>query len=280
MGTLWKVTILEDLSLETKETLGHEIEKRLTDFDNLYSRFKKTSLVYELSQKKGTVEAPHDLVAMLRIYQQLYLVSDRKFTPCIGSLMEDIGYDSEYSLLPKKEKRNIPDFEKAIRIIDDTHIELYEPVLLDVGAVGKGYCVDLISSYLRNLGYTEFIVDGSGDILYESRTGTIKAGLEHPYDSTQVIGVAEMKRGAMCSSATNRRSWGEYSHYIDPLTGESPQMIAATWVLADTAAYADAVSSVLFFVAPERLNDFAFEYCIMNHESKIKKSQGFPAIFY
>ena len=236
--------------------------------------------MYELSQKVGVVEVPSDLINILRLYKQMYVVSQKKFTPCVGALMEDIGYDAEYSLVAKKDMRAVPDFEKAVCIIDDTHIELHESVLLDIGAIGKGYCVDLISSYLRSLGYAEFLVDGSGDIFYESKEGVIQAGLEHPHDVTKVVGVVPMKRGAMCSSATNRRAWGEYSHYIDPTTKDSPHMISATWVLADTAALADGLSSLLFFVAPESLHAFSFEYCIMNHEHKIKKSPGFPATFF
>ena len=280
MGTFWKVTLYEKLSPQAVETLERDIKEKLVNFDNLFSRFKKTSFVYELSKKVGVVEVPSDLVTILRIYKEVYLLSEKRFTPCIGSLMEDIGYDSEYSLVSKSQKRDVPDFEEVVHIIDDTHIELKESVLFDIGAVGKGYCVDLISSHLRSLGHTEFLVDGSGDIVFESKEGVIQSGLEHPEDSTKVIGVVPMTKGAMCSCATNRRAWGEYSHYIDPTTKESPQTVIATWVLTEKAAYADALSSLLFFVAPEALADFSFEYCIMNNENKIKKSPGFQATFF
>ena len=93
-----------------------------------------------------------------------------------------------------------------------------------------------------------------------------------------------MSHGAMCSSATNRRRWGKYSHYIDPTSKSSPEDIIATWVIADSAAYADLLSSLLFFVSPEEimetLDGVSFSFCIMNQENKIKKSQDFSATFF
>lgn len=280
MGTLWKITVYKNLSEETKTHVEEEIKNKLQHFDSLYSRFKKTSLIYDLSTKVGMFEVPSDLISILRVYKEVYELSEKRFTPCIGSLLEDVGYDSSYSLEEKEVKRIVPDFDEAVCILDDTHIELKQQVLLDIGAVGKGYCVDLISAYLRGKGYDHFIVDGSGDIYYASPITTISAGLEHPFDTTKVIGVVEMAQGAMCSSATNRRAWGKYSHYIDPQTSESPEDIVATWVMADNATYADALSSLLFFVPPEALTTFSFQYCIMNNESRIKKSPGFLATFF
>ena len=38
------------------------------------------------------------------------------------------------------------------------------PVVIDIGAVGKGYLVDLIASILREVGLPGFIVIASGDL--------------------------------------------------------------------------------------------------------------------
>lgn len=280
MGTVWKVVIYKALSYTEKEVLGKEIERRLEEFDSLYSRFKEDSLVSGLAKTTGVILVPHDLVVILRIYKQFYKVSQRKFTPCIGSLLEDLGYDKDYSLVAKSTTRDVPDFETAVTIIDDTHIELHRKVLLDIGAVGKGYAVDLIVHYLQESGYERFLVDGSGDVYYEGNGIPIEVGLEHPRDTSKVIGVMEMKKGAMCSSATNRRSWGKYSHYVDPISKDSPDTIIATWVMAESAALSDALSTLFFFISPEEVRDLDFSYCIMNHEDKIKKSPDFLATFF
>lgn len=283
MGTVWKISLYETIQDNVALGLEDACGKLLDGFDRLYSRFKDDSLVSHIAKTPGMYEVPKDFTAILSIYKKVYKLSHKKFTPCIGGLLEDVGYDKEYSLQKKDTFREVPDFDNVV-IIDDTHIKTQQKVLLDVGAVGKGYCVDLVTQYLREIGYKHFLVDGSGDVFYEGETSSIRVGLEHPGDTTKVIGVIDMKRGAMCSSATNRRAWGNYTHYIDPESKSSPTDIVATWVIAETAAYADALSSLLFFVSPEKiaddLPDVSFSFCIMNHENKIKKSQDFSATFF
>ncbi len=283
MGTVWRVVIYKEVSNDTKVVLEKELKERLENFDTLYSRFKPDSLVSSISQITGVVEATSDLVKILHIYKQFYEISGRKFTPCIGGLLEDVGYDREYSLKEKDILRGVPDFN-TVTIVDDTHIAFGEKILLDIGAVGKGYCVEMVAEYLRSLGHTRFLVDGSGDVFYETQEETLQMGLEDPRDTTKVIGVVAMKKGAMCASATNRRAWGARSHYLDPHNATSPREIVATWVIAKNAAYADALSSLLFFVSPEEVKSTmstqSFSYCIMNHEGRIKKSQDFLATFF
>ena len=58
----------------------------------------------------------------------------------------------------------------------------------------------------------------------------MRIGLEHPYDATRAIGVVELRDGAMCASAVNRRVWGEGLHHVlDARTGLPVRTWAATW---------------------------------------------------
>ena len=280
MGTKWKVAIWdsvdENLSDHIKDTIG----QKLQTFEGLHSRFREDSLVSALSKTLGIMEVPEDFVTMLLIYKKFYQISEKKFTPCIGNALSSLGYDKEYSLTPKETVEKVPDFEEAVRIIDATHIELRERVFFDFGAVGKGYFVDILRDYLRSISIKRFLVDGSGDIYYEGNGEAIRAGLEHPKDITKVIGVVSMEGGAMCSSATNRRAWGKHNHYVDPTSLSSPQEIIATWVLTSDTSLADALTSLLFFIAPEEITEIPFEYCILNSELKLKHSAGFIAEWF
>lgn len=280
MGTRWKVTIYDEINKERLQTLLRECCAICISFDETYSRFKDTSLISHIAQNPGLHTVPEDLVVMLEMYSKFYKVTHGKFTPCIGSTLEDIGYDKTYSLIPKQTVQDVPDFSSAVSILDRTTVKTTTHVLLDLGALGKGYCVDLVSNFLQKQGIKRFLVDGSGDIFYQGNGVPITIGLEHPEDSTKVIGSISMVQGSMCASATNRRAWGEYSHYIDPHTKHSPREIIATWVIAPQAALADALSTVLFFIAPEDIPDMSYTYCIMNHEHKVKRSPDFSATLY
>lgn len=280
MGTFWKVTFFESVAQVKHDQLYTKIRTLIDDFEGKYSRFKSDSLVAQLSRTVGVVEVPHDLVAMMRIYERLYDLSDGMFTPLVGALLEDLGYDSSYSGVPKEIVRDIPTLHEALLVVDDTHLEIKIPMMLDLGAVGKGYFVDVLFSFLKAEGFEHFLVDGSGDVRYASPDRSITVGLEHPKDLSLVIGTYEMYEGAMCSSATNRRRWSTYSHYLNPVTKTSPEEVLATWVVTKEAAIADALSTVLFFTPPEKITGFDFEYCVINKELRIKKSPGFLATFY
>jgi thiamine biosynthesis lipoprotein len=278
MGTVWKITVWDAVDPKTFEELKTSIIKQSEYFDRTYSRFIKTSLIWSLTQKTGIVEVPHDLVSMLRLYEKLFESSQKKLNPLVGFALSDMGYDADYSLTPQQKIRDVPNFHDALRIVDDTHIELKKSVLIDIGAAGKGFFVDTISDFLKENGMKYFLVDGSGDIYYEGDGHILRAGLEHPDDPLKAIGVVEMTKGAMCASGSNRRKWRQYHHIIDPDSLTSPQEIVAAWVLADNAALADGLATCLFLCAPEQLEkDFQFEYCVMNDKHQIKRSKGFKA---
>lgn len=277
MGTSFAVTIWDDIDTSVFEDLRTSIISNSHVFDETYSRFKKSSLVWQLTKKRGVVEVPKDLTAMLEIYKKLNVLSDGALNPFVGFALSDLGYDAEYSLKPKAHIRPVPDFQDAVTIIDDTHLELKQSVLIDLGAIGKGYFVDTIASYLKRQGIRRFLVNGSGDIYYCGNGTNLRAGLEHPADPTKVIGIVEISDGALCASASNRRTWGEYHHTIDPKTLTSPHAVIATWVKADTAALADGLCTCLFLTQPERYRELNYEYCLLSPEYSAHFSPGFGA---
>lgn len=280
MGTHWEVSIWDPLEKDHLQKLKQEIIAMSEVFDNTYSRFIPTSLVSQISSQTGTVEVPEDFIHMLKLYEQFFKVSQKKVNPLIGNTLSDMGYDQNYSLKKKKAIHHTPDLLETVTIIDGTHIKIKEPVLFDFGGLGKGYFVDKITQFLLKNNLRQILVNGSGDINYQGDT-PITVGLEHPRDTTKVIGTLEFSRGAMCSSATNRRAWGEYHHIIDPITRSSPSEILAAWVTTDAAALADGLTTALFFVPPEQfLPHYNFEYLLLNKDLKVKRSSGFKAVLF
>lgn len=277
MGTHWSVSIWDDIDRSVFADIEKNIVSDSTEFDHTYSRFIKDSLIWKLTGQKGNIAVPPDLVRMLRLYEKLFDASQGKCNPLVGFALSDLGYDADYSLTPKQHVRPVPDFHAALKIMDDTHIVLTESVLIDLGALGKGYFVDHIAHLLRNRGLRHFLVDGSGDVYFKGGGEKLRAGLEHPEDPTKVIGVLEIAEGALCASASNRRKWRGFHHTIDPDSLTSPQDIIATWVLADNAAVADGLATCLFLCEPEEFAEWEFEYCILRKDFKVKKSAGFNA---
>ncbi len=272
IGTAWQINSAQELSRDIRQ----EISDRVEAFDQTYSRFRADSLVRQWASRTGEYQLPADGPVLLSFYKKLYDATDGLVTPMIGKTMEQAGYDAEYSLKPK-ELTAPPRWEDAVELVDAKLI-VKQPVLLDFGAAGKGYLVDIISHLLYKNGLDQFCVNAGGDMCMRNLPQTV--GLEDPDDTSRVLGTLDITNGALCSSSGNRRQWDKFHHIINPVTLESPRHVKAVWVSAENAMLADGATTALFFVAPEvLLKTFAFEYAMIEGED-LKYSGNFKAHFF
>jgi thiamine biosynthesis lipoprotein len=280
IGTQWSITIKDELTEHTGQMLKKEIADRIEIFDQTYSRFREDSLVRKAAKSSGNLTFPKDAKQLFALYKSLYHITDGSFTPLIGDVLSDAGYDAVYSLQPGKLRKT----EKWEDVFSFTYpiLTMKKPAILDFGAAGKGYLVDIVGGMLQAHDVKNFCVDGSGDLLYKSATSEpLRVGLEHPEDPTKAIGVATITDGSICGSAGNRRKWGEFTHIIDPHTQTSPKDIVAIWVVAETAILADALATCLSFTSAEKLQKFyQFEYVLIKADYTLEKSQDFPGEFF
>lgn len=280
IGTRWSIDIYDGLDPAVAGNLQTSVRRRIEQFDHDYSRFRNDSLVSAMARAAGTYSLPPDARPLFDLYRQFYGLTDGAMTPLIGRLLSDAGYDAQYSLRPGP-LTPTPRWEDVIDY-SFPRIRLSAPALLDVGAAGKGYLVDLIADLLGRGGVTSYCVDAGGDMAYRHAAGTLlDVGLEHPADPEQVVGVAHLASGSLCGSAGNRRAWGGYHHIISPHTQASPSHILAIWAMADSTMLADALTTALFFVpAPQLAQAHTFEYAIIYQDYSLEHSADFPATFF
>lgn len=270
IGTKWRIESLVPLP----RSIIRQIYRRIETFDATYSRFRTDSLVSEISQKAGNYTFSDDIVPLMNVYQKLYERTDGKVTPLIGNALERAGYDAEYSFV-EREQKVLPSLGNVLKL-DGPTIRTSQPVILDFGAAGKGYLIDIIATILDEEDVTEYVIDGSGDMRHRG-TAINKVGLEHPLRNDIVIGAIDVQNTSLCASASNRRVWGRGMHHIfDPTTLRPTNDILATWVIAQEALYADGLATALFFVDPKKLeNDFSFQYVRMFKDASLEYSHNF-----
>jgi thiamine biosynthesis lipoprotein len=279
IGTKWQIDLFDELDSEKLRDVYSLIQKRIDIFDKYYSRFRSDSTIFEMSRKAGEYILPADGEKLLKLYYDLYKLTDGSFTPLIGQVMSDAGYDAAYSLIAKPLKR--PGSWEEYLAFTKTTLTIKKPILLDFGAGGKGYLIDLVGEVLKEQNIHSFCIDAGGDILCHSaendHTKPLRIGLENPSDISQVIGVAEVKNKSICGSAGNRRKWGEFHHLISPHTLKSPTHILATWVVADDTLTADALATALFFTSAQKLlTKYDFEYVVLFSDATTEVSAHFP----
>lgn len=273
IGTKWQIDIYEEISPAKESALLSHIRNRIEIFDKNYSRFRDDSLVMQMAKIAGDFVLPADAEKMFALYHDLYKITGGLFTPFVGDMLADAGYDERYTLRQKKELIKAPAWEEVMEY-EFPNLKIKKPAILDFGAGGKGYLVDLVGQVLEENGIQAYCIDAGGDILHKNKTA-IRVGLENPENTSEVVGIYELQNKSICGSAGNRRAWGDFTHILNPKTGESPRNILAVWVVADTALLADALATCLFFVPATTLSQYVFEYVLIYADHKLEKSPNF-----
>ncbi|OGH85627.1 MAG: hypothetical protein A2493_02065 [Candidatus Magasanikbacteria bacterium RIFOXYC12_FULL_33_11] len=276
IGTHWQIDIWEDSPLFDEVNFFAKLKMRIEEFEQIYSRFREDSWFRQICNESGSYELPSDAKILFELYVEFYELTNGIFTPLIAQTLVDAGYDSKYSLQSKKEISKPKKLEEVLEY-KFPKLVVKEKTILDFGACGKGYIIDIVSEMLNEKNVKHFCIDAGGDIFYKSNgVEKMRIGLENPNDFSEVIGIVEISNQSICSSSGSRRKWGKFSHMINPETLESPKDVVATWVVAETAILADALATSLHMVDKKVfLGKYNFEYVIMYADNSVEKSVGF-----
>lgn len=285
IGTTWQIDAERPLSAELAQAIDDLVER----FDRTYSRFRGDSVVSRFAAGPTSERFPTDSVRLFAFYRELFDATSGAVSPFVGASLERLGYDAAYSLTQAGQPVAAPLWDDIARWDPATRtLTTTQPVVIDVGAAGKGLLVDLIGELLAADGLRRFTVDASGDLLHRQPSDDadgaggsdegLRIALEHPYDPSKAIGVATITGGSLCASATNRRAWGNGLHHvIDGRTGLPTNEVAATWTTAADTMHADGLATALFFTDHTTLSTrFAFESVRMFTSGLVDYSAAFP----
>jgi thiamine biosynthesis lipoprotein len=272
IGTRWQI----ETSCPLPAAVAEHVRACVDTFDAVYSRFRKDSLVSELSRRPGTYRFPADAESLFALYRRLYDATGGAVTPLVGRALEHLGYDASYRLERTAGAVVTPAWDDVLTVSGRV-ITTRAPVVLDVGAAGKGFLVDRIAELLTDADVADFVVDASGDLIHRGPT-TDRVGLESPFDPDHVIGIAQVSNIALCASAVSRRTWGAGLHHIiDPAICEPTGRVLASWVTHPSCAVADGLATALFLAEPETLGrHFSFSYVRLFTDGRVQLSRDFP----
>lgn len=281
LGTFFWVELFlhGDEKRDDLQAVQASLEETITSFDNTYSRFKETSLLSELN-REGIIPYDEHLAEMVKHARKASYITDNIFSIFIKEALEEKGYGEhllQKTVVKKGEKSDVVINEKTVTLLGDKGI--------DLGGVGKGYLIDLLSRILKekyNLHY--FVINGGGDIFVTSNHGLpIELYLEHPINQGEYIGTINVKDKAFCSSSSFKRRWKkdgkEVNHFI-----ADKEVWAASYVLSDTATIADMYATVFCIESnnKQELDRLAqtteVDYTVITKEGEMIQSEGFKKI--
>jgi FAD:protein FMN transferase len=287
LGTRWWVEVLERPDSFSLDDIKQAVEKEITRFDHVYSRFLPGSVVSVLNKRRLLNYPSSEFIQLLQIGLDLFNKTDGLFNPALAEILENRGYDPKYSFEHKNQPEYIPEFDKLVQIQPE-QIILNGRGKLDFGGFGKGYLIDSLSLILGQMDVNHYLINGGGDLLV-SFSDPQKVILENPFQEGYSIGPIELQNSSLACSSNLKRAWRDglsgqvFTHLINPKTSQNLPPVGS-FVVADSAMVAD-VMATLTCLLVEDLSElkklqsvFRFEWAVLHQNMELTRSSGFPEV--
>lgn len=131
---------------------------------------------------------------------------------------------------------------------------------IDLGGIGKGYALDAAAVVLRRAGAVAARLDFGGQVLVFGAgpdDGGWRIGVADPRDRDRAALACVLRSGSIATSGGGERGGvapdgSAIGHLLDPASGRPIAWNGSVSVRADNATDADALSTALFVLGPER----------------------------
>lgn len=257
-GTLVELQIYE-ASTAKADAANLIIEKTFSDLHKTWHAWNQGGLLAEINQAiaggRSITLAP-DVIKFLQKIKKLSLQSENKFNPAIGRLVALWGFHREQWQGPPPSEEQLALYIKPM--ISMRSIEFNNNVLtsgddriqIDLGAVAKGYALDLAMTILKEQGIENAVVNAGGDlqVLGQKNHRAWHIGIKSPKGGT--VGSIRLKDGESAASSGDYERkfvWQgkSYHHVINPATGKPAQGIRSVTVIDNNAMRADVAATAL-----------------------------------
>lgn len=216
---------------------------------------------------KEPVKVEKEIIDLLKFSIDLYHKTDGEINIAMGSVLR-LWHDYRTTGIDDPSSASLPPMEileKAAQhcdinniIIDEEASTVYlaDPQMsLDVGSIGKGYAVQRVAEYARELGYYNLVINCGGNVIsigpkaneQDWIFGIQNPDLEAENDIIQRVSITDK---CLVTSGDYQRYYVvdgvEYCHIIDPDTLMPPTYFSAVSIITDDSGLADALSTALF----------------------------------
>jgi thiamine biosynthesis lipoprotein len=228
--------------------------------ERLCNRFDPQSELRQLTAHPG-VAVPASRILYAAVEFALAMAEDTggAFDPTVGHLMETRGFNRHYRTGLVINTGLDPGGSVSYRDVQlepaERTIAILRPLVLDLGAVAKGFAVDMAARELAP--FENYAIDAGGDLYlagHNARGEPWSVGLRHPRRDREVFETLRVSGAAVCTSGDYERpaADGVAGHHIcDPRTGRAADLVVSATVVAPTAMLADALATAAFVLGPD-----------------------------
>ena len=263
---------------KTKDTFQNncdKIKEKLYEYHRLYTIYNRYDSLNNLCELNTVTANNHQklkvdkkIIDLLDFSLKMYDLTDKKVNIAMGSVLS-IWHNYREDGLNHPENASLPPISKLKEaakhtdindiIIDKEESTVYlkdNELLLDVGAIAKGYAVEQTALWMEKEGMNGYLLNVSGNIRTIGKTfegDKWKIGIENPdKDNEQdpYIAYLEFSDKALVTSGSYQRFYTvkgkNYHHIIDPETLMPSEYFWSVSVLCNDSGVADALSTALF----------------------------------
>lgn len=269
-------------SKEAFDATCAEIVALLEEYHRLYTIYNRFEGVNNLVTVNDLSDGAHKAVTvdrkildMLRFAKEMHQKTDGYVNVAMGSVLKiwhiyrNAGIDDpSTAVLPPMDKLTAAAEHTDINdlILDEQAGTVYlsDPqMLLDVGAIAKGYAVEAVAKYLEDKGVTGYLLNVGGNVRTLGMAGDgdkpWNVGIENPdREDTEkpYIEYLHLSGQSLVTSGSYQRYYEvdgvRYHHIIDPDTLMPGTNYRSVSVLTGDSGLADAFSTALFLMPYEQ----------------------------
>ncbi|MBQ8448247.1 MAG: FAD:protein FMN transferase, partial [Clostridia bacterium] len=206
------------------EKVSAEILDELGEYHrlfNIYQRFEGLENLCTVNElKEGshrTVTVDRRIIDMLLYAKHMYFKTNGKVNIAMGSVLS-IWHEYRQSGISAPWEAKLPPMEKLIAASEHTDINnlvideenctvtITDPYMtLDVGAIAKGYAVEMVAQSLERKGISGYVINIGGNVRTVGAKGDGEkwtVGIENPYDNEQYLSYVGLSSEALVTSGS------------------------------------------------------------------------------
>lgn len=293
LGTVANIRVYN----EGKEDAMDKAFDRVQELDEWFAMQNPDSEISEVNRQAGIepVEVSDEVFHVMEKALHYAEESNGSFDPTIGSVTSLWGIGQDYAAVPDADE-----LAEVLEVVDYRLVELDEEnqtiylqeegMMIDLGAIAKGYITDEAARVLVEEGVNTAIIDLGGDIVVvgNSTRGEEEpwnVGIQNPYgDRGEILGMVPVSDRAIVTSGVYERlirdGDNEYHHLMNPETGfPIENNISGISIIADNAMDADALVNIAFSLGVEAGLDYingleGVEVIYVTNEKEVFASDG------
>lgn len=272
-----------------------QMQARIEELEHTLSKTMEASDVARLNRERSLPlsELSDETQSLLQTAQQISAETDGSLDITLGTLSNLWGFGSDSQCVPSDEELAdaLSHSGRANLLLTADTVSLQNGVLIDLGAIAKGYATDEAAALLREQGVQNAMLSLGGNVyvLGQIDGRDWKVGIADPAHPNRLAGTLTLSNKAVVTSGDYQRYFEQggvrYHHIFDPFTGyPADNELASVTVIHDSATLADGYSTALFVMGLDLAMEFVrvqdgMDAVFITHDGEIFCTDGLQEVF-